>query len=824
MTRISRLPRARRLHLACVPVSASLALALSWPSPAVARDGQAPGVIARPELGFTLSVPAGWTIYDAPDTAAALYLTSNPNVVTAIAVRHESAPVEVTEMLSRVLSDLFGDKNRRVIAHQFDVVQHRDALVVDFEEGPTTTRLTVVPRQAGRSHDFFLIMSMAPRSSFTASLDVLSRVAGGFRLTEAGPVTPTTPAGRQATTQASGAALVPAEKVADAPAGRPAPVRANAAAPAAGVPSGGRDLIERALAPSSLADAEAAMVTTRANNRADGLKAYERALVFLQQGATAEASNEFRNAEKKDDKNVAFVYAAAYGYLKTHKPDDALRRYEKFYKNNPADLRALVGMAAAYEERQNYREAVRVWQRYLKTVSSASEREEARRLLAAAQDSFVRWYEIAENPAGGADNLLSPKEELEWGLSIAREFASSGVPVLEDEEVVGYVQQLSQVLVANSKNFPSNYRLFVLDTSDVNAFTIPGFVFVNRGLLAAVDTEAELAGVLAHEIGHSVAHHFGKKRTREYQDQKQLESLKSSNNRLARFFAKLMESGNPMGQMSFSRDAEYQADRLAVHICYDAGIDPLGFSSFFQKLESLDPSTRKSWDLMSRTHPFSIDRLHTIQDYVTLLPSKETRGTSPGFQKMKLRLGGLPPPPDATGQLVVPGDEPPSAPPAGGATTGATQPFTLNNAPFAGEIPAGWGARKTEAGTTIFEGPQGTESYEVSIELGLEPKRANASIDTVGRAVVEVLSGRSGFEVEGPLSDTAGDGTPVRIVKATYSVRTNSGRVVPMRHVTIVLDYPGFYVLWSYFTPDSIFQKYSDAFTMIMERFRYTGG
>lgn len=834
MTRFSRLlhvqPRSVRL---LVPILC-LAVGLVYPAWATGWPVQTPPEVNRPDLGFRLGVPAGWTLYEAPDTVAALYLTSNPNIVTAVTVRSEAVPVDVTDMLSRVLSDLFADQNRRVIAHRFDVVQGRDALVVEFEEGPTTTRLTVVPKDVGQSRDFFMLLSMAPQTSFATAQDILGRVAAGFRVIGADASTSSVPAAE---------ALRPLPRLSAGPAatGRPAdpPATATTPAPSRSVPArasggaalassgltpeAGTEFVDAALVPAALADAESAMRTTKANNRADGLKAYERALIFLRQEAYAEASTEFRNAEKKDDKNVEFVFAAAYGYLKAHKPDEALKRYEKFYKANPASLRALVGMAAANRESQNYREEVRVWQRYVKTAADASDRAEGQRRLRSAQDSFVRWYEIAENPGGGAENLLSTKEELEWGVGIAREFASSGIPVLDDEQVVGYVEQLSQVLVANAKNFPTNYQLFVLDTADVNAFTIPGFIFVNRGLLAAVETEAEFAGVLAHEIGHSVARHFGKKRTREYQDQQQLESLKKSNNKLSQFLAKLMEAGNPAGQMSFSREAEYQADRLAVHICYDAGIDPLGFSSFFQKLESLDPSSRKSWDLMSRTHPFSIDRLHTIQEYVALLPEKATRGNSPEFQKMKLRLGGLPPPVDAAGQLVPAGGAPPGG--AGGSTSaGATQTFTVNNAPFAGEIPAGWGARKTEAGTTIFEGPQGTESYEVSIELGLEPKHQGVSIDSVGGEVFQVLSGRSGYQVEGPLSETAEDGTPVRIVRARYSVRTNSGTVVPMRLVTVVLDYPGFYVIWSYFTPEAIYQKYSDAFTMIMQRFKYTGG
>ncbi len=605
--------------------------------------------------------------------------------------------------------------------------------------------------------------------------------------------------------------------------------------------------IERQLKPRPAAEAAASMQTTNPKNRTEGLAAYDRALVFLQQGALAEASADFRNAEKKDDNNPEFVFAAAYGYLKVHKPDEALKRYEKFYKKDPRNLRALAGMGTSYDERQNFREAVRTWQRYTKSDIAPADRPAAEALLAAARASFIKYYEIAENPAGGADNLLTPAQELEMGMAAGQQIADAGLPALTDRTVVQYVEQLSQTLVSHSKNFPTNYRLSVLDTADVNAFTVPGFIFVNRGLLAAVDSEAELAGVVAHEIAHSVAHHFAKKRTKEYQDQKQLEQLKQSNSRLSQFFAKLLESGNPAGQLSFSREAEYQADRLAVHICYDSGIDPLGFASFFQKLESLDPSSRKSWDLMQRTHPFSIDRLNTIREYAALLPAQAAAPRPPAFAAMKKRLAALPPPPDVTGQLVSALDPPasgqprpnapaprnppapPSAPPAPApeaAPAGskmATRTFSMNGVPFAGELPADWTVRKTEAGTSIFEGPREQESYQVSIEIGLEPK-ANLSIDDVAGWLMKALSGRDQARIDPIAKQTADDGTPVRIVKAAYSLRASSGQVVGMRHLGVVLDYPGYYVIWSYYTPEPIHEKYSSVFTMMLERFHHTGG
>jgi hypothetical protein len=172
---------------------------------------------------------------------------------------------------------------------------------------------------------------------------------------------------------------------------------------------------------------------------------------------------------------------------------------------------------------------------------------------------------------------------------------------------------------------------------------------------------------------------------------------------------------------------------------------------------------------------------------------------------------------------IDPGRTERPAPAGGAAAAGATQPFTMDGVPFAGEIPAGWGARKTPAGTVVFEGPKGTESYEVSIELGVEPKRPDLTIDQLAQAVVNVLTQKPQADVQPTARETADDGTPVRIVKAGYSLRGQSGNMVPLRHLTVVLDYPGYYAILSYYTPESIYQKYSEAFTLFMQKFRHTG-
>jgi len=578
---------------------------------------------------------------------------------------------------------------------------------------------------------------------------------------------------------------------------------------------GSSSAVIRRLAVSAFLAWQAIAVSAQSKDQVEAAAQYDRALVFFQQGAYKEAEQAFRQAEKKDDQNLEYQLATAYTYLKLHKPDEAIKRYSKIYKNDPTHLRAIVGLAASYEERQNYREAVRMWMRYTKMTLTPEQRDEGLRMLRTAQDLFVARYEIAENPAGGAANAATAQQEQQWGLEFAREIAASGVPLLADAEINAYVKGLCDTLTPFAKQFPARYDLFVLDNATVNAQTTPGFIFVYRGILETVTSEAELAGVLAHELSHTIAHHGGKKVTKAAQNRQTLQTLQSRDNKLAKFLASLVALGNPLGELSFSREQEVQADRLGIHIAYDAGYDPRALAEIFQKFESMQPSSRKSWDLMARTHPFSIDRMNAVNDYVPLLPERPLKTSSPAFDRMKARLESLPPPPAET---PAPATERASA---GG--NASVVPFTIDNAPFAGEIPATWTGRKSSDGTIVFEGQKGTEAYEATVEVEIAP-HANLpgkSLDDVAQEVFRSIAKKPNARVQPP--EARSDGArKATAISATYSVQANQG-MVAVRHVSVVINYPDHFVIFTYFAPDGLFAKYLPTFQQIGDSFRYTG-
>lgn len=577
-------------------------------------------------------------------------------------------------------------------------------------------------------------------------------------------------------------------------------------------------LIDRTLAPAEITEQSAVSAPgKKPKDLAEGFQHYQRGLVFARQDAWKEAQSAFRNAEKKWGDNIDYQFATAYAHLKLHQPDDAMKRYEKVYKKDPTNIRALVGMAASHQEAQQYRQEVQMWMRYLKMPVPAVDAAAAKVLLRQAQQNFVDNYEIAENPTGGAENGLSPSDENELGLMYAKQLASSGVQLLEDKPITAYVSKLCADLVPHAKGFPREYEVLVLDSPDVQASTVPGFIFVYRGLLEAVKSEHQLAGVIAHEIGHSMAHHSAKKFTKAVKEEEQLKNMKQKQGKFAKAVAWMMEAGNAYGMLAFSREEEAQADRLAVHVAYDAGYNPLGLSEMFKMFEAMSPSSRKKWDLMTRTHPFSIDRFNTTNEYAALLPSKTPRRESPDFAKMKARLKTLPPPAEPKPAPPQRAAEP--TPPPGTPTSGGFRTFSVTTAPFDGEFPLDWNARQSEHGTIIYEGKKGTEAYEATVELQVTPKSyMPADLQGIIQAMQKALAGRKNVQFA-QAEKTDHERQPAAIMRATYVAKTSQGVETTFRHVGLAIQYPEHVVIMSFYLPEELFDKYAPIFQTMVGRF-----
>ena len=216
---------------------------------------------------------------------------------------------------------------------------------------------------------------------------------------------------------------------------------------------------------------------------------------------------------------------------------------------------------------------------------------------------------------------LSEDEEVALGRLAAAEIEKD-LTLLTDDAVTSYVSELGLALAARSGRSHLTYQFKVVDAAEINAFALPGgFIYVHRGLIEATETEAELAGVLGHEIGHVVARHGAKQAQRAAIATLGLRVLGSvlgrgTGGRIGAMAAEMVTAGT---FMRFSRDAEREADRLGAENVAAGGHDPHGMVTFFERLDRLREGQSNAAERFFSSHPSPAERVSNIQDLVVSL-------------------------------------------------------------------------------------------------------------------------------------------------------------------------------------------------------------
>lgn len=214
---------------------------------------------------------------------------------------------------------------------------------------------------------------------------------------------------------------------------------------------------------------------------------------------------------------------------------------------------------------------------------------------------------------------LSAQEQARIGRSIVGQLREAGA-LVEDPEIENYVRSVGQRLVAHSTRPEEHYEFFVVNDTGINAFALPGgYIGINIGLILASDTEAELAGVMAHEIAHVTQRHIA----RRIEDAQTtglatlgailaaiLVGAQTGQGDIAAAGAMSAQALQARRQLSFSRAHEHEADRIGIRMMARAGYDPKGMADFF---ETLQQRHRHAGDDMVpeylRTHPLTATRL-----------------------------------------------------------------------------------------------------------------------------------------------------------------------------------------------------------------------
>ncbi len=236
---------------------------------------------------------------------------------------------------------------------------------------------------------------------------------------------------------------------------------------------------------------------------------------------------------------------------------------------------------------------------------------------------------------------------------------------VDDPLITEYVNRVGQNIVLHS-DAKVPFTIKVIDSDEVNAFALPGgFFYVNKGLLLAADNEAELAGVMAHEIAHVAARHAMENQTKatllEY-------AALGGSIFLGGIPGLIYQNTAGIGLlgifMKFSRSAEEEADRLGVQYMYAAGYDPGAMSTMFEKLEA---KNKKKPGFVSRafaTHPAPPERRAAAQALAARFPEHEEYVISSSeFQRVKSRLLRLSNARATTAGAIQAGDDPASGRP-----------------------------------------------------------------------------------------------------------------------------------------------------------------
>lgn len=238
-------------------------------------------------------------------------------------------------------------------------------------------------------------------------------------------------------------------------------------------------------------------------------------------------------------------------------------------------------------------------------------------------------------------NFYSLEKEAGLGRQAAAQVDRQG-KFIDDPIVTEYINRLGQNLALHSDaKVPITIK--VLDSDDVDAITLPGgFIYVNKGAILSAESEAELAGVMAHEIGHVAARHGTEQASKATIAQYATIPLIFMTGGLGILAYQAAQIGVPLTFLKFGRGSEIEADKLGAQYVWAAGYDPNSFLSFFEKLEKTEKAKPGTIAKLFRTHPPTPDRITKVHDLIARFPDRDEYiiNTS-DFIRVKARLAQL---------------------------------------------------------------------------------------------------------------------------------------------------------------------------------------
>lgn len=393
----------------------------------------------------------------------------------------------------------------------------------------------------------------------------------------------------------------------------------------------------------------------------------------------------------------------------------------------------------------------------------------------------------AVNPVTGQRELMlySEGQEIELGQQTDVEVAAT-YGVYDDKDLAAYVSRMGLALAAKTQRPGLPYRFAVLDSPVVNAFAVPGgSVYVTRGILAMMSSEAELAAVLGHELGHVNARHSMRRLSQQQVAQLGLAVGSVISEDFARY-AGLAGAGLQVLFLKYSRDDENQADELGVAYARAAGYDPADMAVTFAALQKMgDLSGGGSLPGFLSTHPLTADRIAHVQTLLQPGDRALARGGEPYLR---------------TVENIVYGEDPRQGYVEGGAFYHPVLRFQFS-------VPAGWKVENTAArvlllaadenGGVILRGAKTADTAEAYAK-----KQAAGITEAGGRLLNEsprTINGLSSYE-------------------QSYAVTQEGAAAVRMS--LICLKKGDWVYAFQAISPEASFQRYAADFGRIVGSFR----
>ncbi len=362
-------------------------------------------------------------------------------------------------------------------------------------------------------------------------------------------------------------------------------------------------------------------------------------------------------------------------------------------------------------------------------------------LAALPLTSMITAPALAQTQVRPAQSCATPQQDLELGRQAAAE-AEKQFQVLNDQRVQEYLRRVGENLARNTPNeanFPFTFT--VLNVAEINAFALPGGpTYINRGTIEAAKSEAELAGVMAHELSHVVLRHGTANvcRAQKYQGVAGILGAVLGNGVLGTIGAIGAQIGAGSVLMKNSREAETDADVLGSQIMARAGYDPIAMADFFETLageQSREPGKLERW---FSDHPQPRDRRERIKKEAQLLNYRGGSREVGGFASVKQTLGGMAKapsmqeqpqqggqqqPPARQGQPVNVRVEPPSA---------RLKTYRQPNSAYEIAYPENWQATAGNTGVAAILYPQGGVTQDGGTIYGviIDSQQAQQSIDS----------------------------------------------------------------------------------------------